>query len=229
MTNGGPLESSKKSLLWEISILTAALLFVTRVLFSARGSFFVGDWLPLIVAILFLYAPAITMWARKRRLDFLDRNLAGYKRSFLTFIVSALIVFPAFLILAHYWQIMVFGKVAFKAAPFPNLIGTVFFQILIVSLPEEFFFRGYFQSAMDSIFSKRWRVLGVYLGWGWLVTALVFAFAHSAIYFKWWHFSIFFPALLFGYLRERTGTITAPVLFHAMSNVVMDWFARCYS
>ncbi|HPQ81946.1 MAG TPA: CPBP family glutamic-type intramembrane protease, partial [bacterium] len=42
------------------------------------------------------------------------------------------------------------------------------------------------------------------------------------------HFSIFFPALVFGYLRERTGSITAPALFHAASNILMDWIARSY-
>ncbi|MFH0799578.1 MAG: JDVT-CTERM system glutamic-type intramembrane protease, partial [Pseudomonadota bacterium] len=120
------------------------------------------------------------------------------------------------------------GMHNFQAAPFPNLLNFALVQILLVALPEEFFFRGYFQSAANAIFPGRMRFFGANIGWGLLVTAAVFAFAHSVVLYKWWHFSIFFPALVFGYLRERTGTITVPVLFHAASNILMDWITRSY-
>ena len=35
---------------------------------------------------------------------------------------------------------------------------------------------------------------------------------------------VFFPALAFGWLRARRGTIVAPVLAHGMSNVFMELF-----
>lgn len=166
---------------------------------------------------------------RKREIDFLDRSIRSFVSSLVVFIISALIVFPAFFFFAHFWQIWVKGYTAIGLAPFPALDRVVLYQLLLVSLPEEFYFRGYVQSAMNMLFRPRWKVLGVRLGWGWIVTALVFAFAHSIIFYQWWHFAIFFPALVFGYLRERTGSVTAPTLFHALSNILMNWFSRCYA
>lgn len=223
LTKGRP-----KGLLWELAIVTASLLAISHILFAFRNVEWIGRAISTIVAILFLYVPVLVIWKRKRSIDFLDRDLKSFFKSVLIFLLAALIVFPPFLFLAHHWQMLVFGKQAFKAAPFPNLINASLFQLLLIALPEEFFFRGYFQSAIDKVFTARRRFLGVNLGWGWIITAAVFAFSHTMVSYQWWHFSIFFPALLFGYLRLRTGSITAPILFHAASNVIMDWFSRSY-
>jgi hypothetical protein len=123
---------------------------------------------------------------------------------------------------------MIMGKHGFRVAAFPNIVNVTLFQLLLVAIPEEFFFRGYFQSTIDRVFTSRKRLLGVDVGWGFLITAVVFAIAHTIVAYQWWHFSIFFPALLFGYLRLKTGSITAPILFHTASNVLMDWFSRSY-
>lgn len=219
---------NRKSLILEASIVTLALLIVARALFALRGSSAVSQVLPTIVAILFLYVPVIVMWLRRRPIDFLESRWRGYLNSILIFGIAALVVFPPFLVAAHGWQILVGGFNRFRPAAFPNFAGIALYQVFLVALPEEFFFRGYFQSAMNSVFAKRVRFLGVNLGWGFIVTALVFAFAHTVVYYRWWHFAIFFPALVFGYLRERTGTITASMLFHASSNLIMDWFVRSY-
>src|SRR3990167_7751116 len=101
-------------------------------------------------------------------------------------------------------------------------------NLLVVALPEEFYFRGFLQSRFNQLWPAKWRLLGAELGWGWIVTAVIFAFAHSVLNLQWWHFSIFFPALLFGYLRERTNSLTAPILFHTFSNCFMNWFAKSY-
>jgi len=218
----------RRSLIVEITSLTVILLVITRVMYLARGIGPIGSLLPAIVAVLFLYGPIIVLWQKKRKIDFLDRGVRDYVRSAITFLVTAIIVFIPFLLLAHAWQIVVFKYSGFRMTGFPGFWNALAFQVFLVALPEEFYFRGYFQSAMNRITERKWRILGVQLGWGWIITALVFAIAHSIVTYKWWHFSIFFPALLFGYLRERTGSITAPILFHAMSNLLMDWFVRCY-
>ena len=38
---------------------------------------------------------------------------------------------------------------------------------------------------------------------------------------QWWQPFILFPALLFGWLRSRTGTVLAGALFHAWANTAM--------
>lgn len=218
----------KRSLIWELAAVTAGLLIISHVLFALRHIAWISNYISTIVAVLFLYVPLVVLWKRKRPIDFLDRNLKSFFRSFLTFVVVAVIVFPPFLALAHLWQIVIAGKQGFVVMGYPRWFNMTLFQLLIVALPEEFFFRGYFQSTIDLVFARRWRFLGVDLGWGWIITAAVFAVAHTAVTYQWWHFSIFFPALLFGYLRLRTGSIVAPVLFHAAANILMDWFTRCY-
>lgn len=222
-------EIKRGPLIWELAIVTASLLAISHILFIFRSVAWVGSSISTVVAILFLYVPVIVLWKRGRRIDFLDRDLRSFLRSLLAFVIAMVVIFPPFLLAAHYWQLWVFGKHAFKAAAYPNLLNACVFQLLLVALPEEFYFRGYFQSAMDIVCKKRVRFLGVNVGWGLLVTAVVFAISHTIVSYQWWHFSIFFPALLFGYLRLLTGSITAPVLFHVASNVIMDWFARSYS
>ena len=216
-----------RSLKLELLIVTVSLLVVAHILFLARGTF-IGPAISTVIAVLFLYAPIFVLWKRGRRIDFLDRGAGEYLRSIVTFFVAAVIIFPPFFVLAHFWQVLVFKAHWNGLTHFSNPFTIIIFQLLLIALPEEFYFRGYFQSTMDVICKKRWRILGVNLGWSWIITAAVFAVAHSIVRYQWWHFAIFFPALVFGYLRERTGTITAPVLFHAASNVLMNWFASCY-
>jgi membrane protease YdiL (CAAX protease family) len=40
--------------------------------------------------------------------------------------------------------------------------------------------------------------------------------------------SVFFPSLLFGWLRARTGGIGASVFFHALCNLFAAYLARSY-
>lgn len=159
---------------------------------------------------------------------FLDRSFKQFGQSVGQFLFWVLITFPPYLVCAHFWMLWVFGFEGVEVASFTIFTSTIGYQILMVAFPEEFFFRGYLQTELTKIWAPRWRLFGANLGWSWIVTALIFAFAHSVIQLKWWHFSIFFPALLFGFLRERCGSITAPILFHAFSNSLMNWFAASY-
>lgn len=219
---------NKKSIIIELAIVTVALLIFTHALFILRHAPVIGSAVSTIVAIFFIYTPVIVLWKRGRALDFLDRNIMSGLKSLVVFLIAAAIIFPLFFGAAHFWQMIIMKRTEFAPAGFQGFIHIMFYQLLIVALPEEFYFRGYFQSAMNLICEKKWRILGVNLGWGWIITAAVFAAAHSIVTYQWWHFAIFFPALLFGYLRERTGSITAPILFHAASNLIMDWLARSY-
>ena len=226
----GAPKGVRRSLLIELAVVTAAVLVACRLLMTVRGivsgPWFLTDFLTTSIYIVLLYVPIEVMLRRGRPMDFLDRGAAQVARSVAAFAVAAIVIFPPFVVAAHLWQGM-FGMRFAGVAELPAL-PFVAWTVLIVAPVEEFFFRGYFQSAMNRICRRRWRFLGARFGWGLVITALVFAFAHSVIFFRWWHFSIFFPALVFGYLRERTGSITAPALFHAASNILMDWIARSY-
>ena len=99
-------------------------------------------------------------------------------------------------------------------------------QVFVIALPEEAFFRGYLQSALDAAWPPRWRVLGAALGPGWLVSASIFAVGHVLTAPSPARLAVFFPALVFGYLRARTGGIGAGVAFHAACNIYSATLAR---
>jgi membrane protease YdiL (CAAX protease family) len=99
-----------------------------------------------------------------------------------------------------------------------NFAGWVVDQLFVVALPEEFFYRGYLQSRLKLVWPGGVRVLGVRVGPAFLLVAVLFALGHLAV-FHVWRLAVFFPALLFGYLRERTGTVLGCTLLHAIFNL----------
>jgi len=120
------------------------------------------------------------------------------------------------------------GQPAFRLR-FPDglpLLALV--QLLVVALPEELFYRGWMQT--------RWArtapgagvtVLGARLGRGFLWTQLLFAAGHL-VSLQPWRLGTFFPGLLFGWLRERTGSIAAAVVVHALSNLFIATLERSF-
>jgi uncharacterized protein len=101
----------------------------------------------------------------------------------------------------------------------PDLLVRMLVQLFVVALPEELFYRGFMQSAWERSAPERgFRFLGARLGAGFFATQLLFAAGHLVV-FQPWRIATFFPGLLFGWLRARTGDIAAPVFFHAFSNL----------
>lgn len=99
-----------------------------------------------------------------------------------------------------------------------NFAEWVVDQLFVVALPEEFFYRGYLQTRLNLVWPPGFRVLGAKVGPALLVVAVLFALGHLAV-FHVWRLAVFFPALLFGYLRERTGTVLGCTLLHAIFNL----------
>lgn len=102
----------------------------------------------------------------------------------------------------------------------PDALPTLLaYQIAFVAIPEEFFYRGYFQTRLNEVFPRRWLIFGVPMGWGAVIATLFFAFGHSLVTLQWWHFATFFPGMVFAWMRERTGRVIGGALFHAVCNV----------
>jgi len=101
----------------------------------------------------------------------------------------------------------------------PHFALLALVQLLVVALPEELFYRGWMQTAWARTAPARGvRVLGARLGAGFLATQALFALGHLVV-LQPWRLATFFPGLLFGWLRERTGDVAASVLVHALSNL----------
>jgi membrane protease YdiL (CAAX protease family) len=141
-------------------------------------------------------------------------------------LLFAAIFFPPFW-LGYRWWWKVDQPLAWRL---PAELGSrVMGQLLVIALPEEAFFRGYLQSALDGAWAdKTWRILGAEIGPGLVVSAAIFAVGHVLTIPHPSRLAVFFPALLFGWLRARTGGIGAAVLFHAMCNLFSSYLAGGY-
>lgn len=98
----------------------------------------------------------------------------------------------------------------------------------LIALPEEWFFRGYLQPRLDRRFGTPVNVLGVRLGWGVVLSAAAFAILHPILIPGVYRLAVFFPALLFGWLRAKTGNIGAAVVVHACANLLQAILLRFY-
>lgn len=99
-------------------------------------------------------------------------------------------------------------------------------QLLMVALPEEAFFRGYLQTALDRQFAPRLRIFGAQVGLGLLISSAIFAFGHVLTRPYPERLAVFFPSLLFGWMRARTGGVGASIAFHALCNLLAGALAR---
>ena len=107
-------------------------------------------------------------------------------------------------------------------------VNEVLGQLFVIALPEEAFYRGYLQTRLDDAWPAGVRLLGARVGAGWLVAAAIFALGHVATVHVPTRLAVFFPALLFGWLRARTGGIGASVTFHMLCNVYSQALGRGY-
>ncbi len=140
-------------------------------------------------------------------------------------VLVALLVFPLFWIgFAWWWE----PRLPFRFLGLPGPLDEVMGQMLVIALPEEAFYRGYLQTALDDAFPPRRLLLGARVGPGILITSAVFALGHFVTELDASRLAVFFPSLLFGWLRARTGGIGAPVLLHAGSNLFASFLGRGY-
>ena len=210
-------------MLWELTGLWLLTLLAIRlvVFVQAQG---LPDWTLAAVPLLFIYTPVLL--CRLRKVDswgyrlsipgFTDGRAWGEALR-LTLVVTAVITAP-FVLGYHLYQTELFGAEPLRRFP-PELGVLVAYQVFFVAIPEEFFYRGYFQTRLNEVFDRRWVVFGVPMGWGSVIAAAFFAFGHSLVDLQWWHFATFFPGMVFAWMREKTGGVVAGALFHAVCNV----------
>lgn len=216
----------KKSLL-ETGAVLSLVIAAVRLCYEGRFTGWFAPYVAVAAAAILAYTALFHARLRREPVDYLDRSVRDWQRSIGWFAAMVLWVIPPFLVANHFWQEWIFHRI-FLPRAIPEWVPTLITQLFLVALPEEIFFRGWLQNRLKRVFERRWSVLGVGVGWGWILTAALFAAAHSVIFYQWWHFAIFFPGLVFGWLREKTGTITAPTLFHCVSNLAVTWIGVSY-
>jgi membrane protease YdiL (CAAX protease family) len=96
--------------------------------------------------------------------------------------------------------------------PVPVSPETWLFQGTLPGLVEEAIFRGVLLALLDRAFLSRVVWMGAPLGWGGLVVTLAFVLLHPLTASS--LLAVGPPALIFLWLRARTGSLVLPVLVH---------------
>ncbi|MDH5571234.1 MAG: CPBP family intramembrane metalloprotease [Gammaproteobacteria bacterium] len=103
-------------------------------------------------------------------------------------------------------------------------IHFVVFNLLLAAVPEEWFFRAYFQSRLQKYIENNCR------GTIWLaavlsivISSFLFAVVHAVMQGNVLLLPlIFIPSLMFGYIYFKSKDIVLVILVHLLSNVIFD-------
>ncbi len=211
----------------EAFIAWLIVILASRLAHSFGSIPIIGNNASLITASLLLYVPIFIFVYKKERIGFVDSSLKDIRNSLKVFLILSLAVFPVVLAGNHFYQSLIWDH-SYKPSVDFNWGGFFFYELVLVAFPEEFFFRGYLQERLKKISEKKWNFLKVPIGPSFFVVSFVFALSHSLIQVQWWHLFIFFPGIAFGWLKEKTKAITAPILFHTACNLFAQWVALHY-
>lgn len=110
------------------------------------------------------------------------------------------------------------GAVIGLQTPDPVAAGWIVFASLLLWQPliEELLFRGIIQGYLARTELGAREKAGVSLGN--VATSSVFVLAHLINQPPAWALAVFFPSLLFGYFRDRTGSVWPSLLLHTSFN-----------
>ncbi|RZJ97448.1 MAG: CPBP family intramembrane metalloprotease [Brevundimonas sp.] len=109
----------------------------------------------------------------------------------------------------------------------PANADTLAFQLTMPGLDEELFYRGVLLLMLNEAFARPLRLLGAPMGWGALISSVVFGLTHALGYddgaFTFDAMTMLLtggPALLLVWVREKTGSLLLPVVLHNFANAI---------
>jgi len=109
------------------------------------------------------------------------------------------------------------------------IIETLAFQLTMPGLAEESVYRGIFLAIFNRYYIRSWKIFNVQIGWGLILTTLLFTSTHVVSYSLEKNaiigdFSLALPVFIFGFifgwLREKTGSLWPCVLCHNFANTL---------
>lgn len=214
----------------------------------ARGVGFVSANLGALVAIVFLYLTVLV--ANRRGEELADFGFCSRPRlrSIAIAFTYIAVVFPIFTAgFVMFYDLacakgsllaplappgICFGFGGWDSAHWPALglatLELAFVQVVVIALPEELFFRGLIHQLCERALPPKRRVWGGGLGWALIISSALFAFGHLAVTFDPRRLAVFFPGLVFGWMRSATGSIFAGVVAHTASNLFIHILQKVF-
>jgi uncharacterized protein len=179
----------------------------------------IGSHAQELAELVFLFVPFWIVERRGGRFEDYGFHLRQVGRALGCTAVAMLVTFPPFVFAFAWWWEP--GR-AFAWSRLPSDFWSIALaQFVVVALPEEVLFRGYLQTRLERRFpSRSWH--GLPIGWAIPATSVAFALGHFLVIPLPARLAVFFPSLLFGLLRHRSGSLLAPILFHGACNVIGD-------
>ena len=198
----------------KLIMLIPFLFFIDRILaylpnlpfMPHSGLFWQGKLLQIIWPILFIVI--------YRQLSFSDIGMTtkinpGSFRPIL--LMTLLVLLPTIIGIAHGYR-------------HPANIEWLLFMMIMPGLSEELIFRGVFQSLLNRSFGKPWRLWGTQVGFGLILTSLIFGFEHFHFFNKAGIFDFEGPipwyqlyfGFAIGWIRERSGSLLPCIVIHGL-------------
>ncbi|MGB9735070.1 MAG: myxosortase family intramembrane protease [bacterium] len=198
----------------------AILIFI----FTASKLTILNSYLDILVAVLFLYTPILFLFIKKRHPSYYGIGKNRAIKSILRALLVAIIIFPLYIAAFYLYNRYVLGlNMDFQGTKLvhqPGLLLFVLNNLLMVAIPEEVFYRGYIQSELKQCDRKKIMLLGTEIGYSFLSVNIMFAIGHIILIPNITRLSVFFPGLVFSWLREKDDNIAGAIIFHWLSNVL---------
>jgi membrane protease YdiL (CAAX protease family) len=245
--SGPPRQHDLRDALFAFAVACAV---VTALSATGRSVGFVNRNLGALYAVVFLYLPVFYAWRRGEDLVAYGFRAAPLRRGLAFGLGAPLILFPLFAAGFVLFNDVVCrpGQVAWLRQLAPpgtcagwhgwsgmhtprlglDLLEDAFVQVVVIALPEELFFRGFLHELFERAMPPRRRLLGGGIGWALVLSSAFFALAHLPDGLDFRRLSVFFPGLLFGWMRSATGSVLAGTITHAASNLFIRMLERMF-
>lgn len=215
----------------EATIAAVAVVLVIGAIKHAAGAYPAHAAVGVAAAVAWqLYVPLAATWRRRDPLRRLGLHPDAWRTDLRWLLgLSAATVAP-FAAGHHVWQTALCDRSLQLRLPDGislSVLGAVL-PVIAVALAEEVYFRGYLQERLTVVWPPRRRLFGTPVGRAVVVTSAVFALAHFAGDYRLHRLGPFFPSLLFGFLRARTGSVLAAAGYHAVCNLMADALSSQY-
>lgn len=204
-------DTSVRWILAETASLTLVAVLLVRLQMA------IGGWTALLAPAVWIYIPLALILAGNHRMRRYGFALSAWRAGWVWLLASVLLVLAPFALLSS-----ICCGIVDPAADYSlrSIIGRLsaadpLYQLAAVAVPEELFFRGYVQARFaDLPVASDNPAIPILLG------AFFFALAHMLVEPGVIRAAVFFPGLIMGLLRHRSGGLAAPAGFHWLANLL---------